>query len=101
MSSSVWYILRTFNCQELKLSQFLTENGCPHFIPMMYAEKPDRQGRAHRVLLPVVHNPCPADGHTKRQEVKALIHTLSATYPDLREKVFSAMRGQRALRVRA
>ena len=56
MSSPVWYILRSFNCQELKVSQFLTEKGKRHFIPMMYAEKPDREGRPRRVLLPVVHN---------------------------------------------
>ena len=74
MSSSVWYILRTFNCQELKLSQFLTENGCPHFIPMMYAEKPDRQGRAHRVLLPVVHNLLFLE---KDRSERSLLHTLS------------------------
>ena len=41
--------------------------------------------------LPVVFNPCPADGYTKRQEVKELIRALSKDYPDLREKVFSAM----------
>lgn len=74
VSSSVWYILRTFNCQELKLSQFLTENGCPHFIPMMYAEKPDRQGRAHRVLLPVVHNLLFLE---KDRSERSLLHTLS------------------------
>lgn len=39
----------------------------------------------------MVFNPCPADGYTKRQEVKELIHSLSKEYPDLREKVFSAM----------
>ena len=46
---------------------------------------------AEKEHLPVVHNPCPADGSTKRQEVKELIHALSKDYPDLREKVFSAM----------
>ncbi len=74
VSSSVWYILRTFNCQELKLSQFLTEKGCPHFIPMMYAEKPDRQGRAHRGLLPVVHNLLFLE---KDRSERSLLHTLS------------------------
>ena len=56
MSSPVWYILRSFNCQELKVSQFLTEKGKHHFIPMMYVEKPDRKGNPRRVLAPVVHN---------------------------------------------
>ena len=56
VSSPVWYILRSFNCQELKVSQFLTEKGKRHFIPMMYVEKSDRKGHSRRVLAPVVHN---------------------------------------------
>ncbi len=41
--------------------------------------------------LPVVHNPCPADKHTKRQEIKELVAVLSKTYPDLKARVFGAM----------
>ena len=41
--------------------------------------------------LPVVKNLCPADGSTKRQEVKELVAELSGRYPDLKEYVFSAM----------
>lgn len=36
--------------------------------------------------IPVVHNPCPANKHTKREEIKNLINKLSTTYPDLRKK---------------
>ena len=41
--------------------------------------------------LPIIHNVCPSDKHTKRQEIKDLIITLSATYPDLKNRVFGAM----------
>ena len=41
--------------------------------------------------LPVVKNPCPADGYTKRQEAKELVAELSQRYPKLKEYVFSAM----------
>jgi tRNA(Ile)-lysidine synthase TilS/MesJ len=44
-----------------------------------------------RLNLPVVHNPCPADGNTKRQEVKDLIAELEERYPKLKEYVFSSM----------
>lgn len=54
--SSVWYAIRTFNCQEMKLSAFLKEKGKTHFIPMTYAEKKTREGKVKRVLVPVVHN---------------------------------------------
>lgn len=55
-SPKVWYALRTFNCQELKISDFLKEKGKIHFIPMTYAEKESREGNIKRVLVPVVHN---------------------------------------------
>ena len=44
-----------------------------------------------KLALPVVKNTCPMDGHSRRQEVKELIVTLQAQYPDLKSKVFGAM----------
>ena len=35
--------------------------------------------------IPVIDNPCPADKHTKRQEMKDLVKILSAKYPHLRQ----------------
>ena len=49
---------------------------------------------AEKCELPVVHNVCPADKHTKRQEVKELIVSLQAQYPDLKSKIFGAMQRQ-------
>ena len=49
------------------------------------------RGAARRQDLPIVKNPCPADGYTKRQEVKELIKTLEKQYPGLRERIFGAM----------
>ena len=43
------------------------------------------------MALPVVHNVCPADKHTKRQEVKELIAALQVQYPDLKTKIFGSM----------
>ena len=53
-----WYALRTFNCQERKISRWLTEKGCAHFIPMTYSEtvKVQEGEKPKRVLVPVVHN---------------------------------------------
>ena len=49
------------------------------------------RGAAQRNHLPVVHNPCPADGFTKRQEVKELVAELEHRYPGLKERVFGSM----------
>ena len=46
---------------------------------------------AAKLNLPIVHNPCPANGETRRQEVKELIESLSERYPDLKQKLFGAM----------
>lgn len=54
--SPVWYILYTFNCQELKVGDYLASKGKTYFIPIMYKEKVTREGKHKRVLLPVVHN---------------------------------------------
>ena len=70
---------------------WLDRMGISQIRPLLYCGEGLIRNAAERNHLPVVFNPCPADGYTKRQEVKELIHTLSKDYPDLREKVFSAM----------
>lgn len=59
--------------------------------PLVYATEQDIRNFARRQELPIVHNPCPADGFTKRQEVKDLLQTLEQTVPDLRAHIFGAM----------
>lgn len=55
MNQSPWYALRTFNCQEQKVSRFLSSKGCEHFIPMTFA--PSEEGTEGPPLLtPAVHN---------------------------------------------
>lgn len=39
-----WYAVRTFNCQELKISDFLKERKKVHFVPMTYVEK-EKEGK--------------------------------------------------------
>ncbi|MBQ1678351.1 MAG: hypothetical protein II062_02310 [Oscillospiraceae bacterium] len=46
---------------------------------------------AEKYELPVVHNTCPADKHTKWEEIKALVYELTGRYPRLKDKVFGAM----------
>ena len=46
---------------------------------------------------PIIKNPCPADGHTKRQDVKMLIKNLNGTFPNLKDKLFSALNNKEQL----
>ena len=70
---------------------YLSRTGVTQIRPMLYVGEQAIEHFAARMQLPVVHNTCPADKHTKRQEVKELIVTLQAQYPDLKTKIFGAM----------
>lgn len=70
---------------------YLDKTGITQIRPMLYLSEKTIGHFADRMNLPVVHNVCPADKYTKRQEVKDLIYTLSATYPDLKDRIFGAM----------
>lgn len=61
--------------------------------PLLYCGEAMIRTAAEKSGLPVVHNPCPADGYTKRQEVKELIKSLDKQYPGLKSRVFGAMQG--------
>ena len=69
----------------------LDRTGVLQIRPLLYCTEAQIISAAQRLSFPVVHNPCPADGFTKRQEVKELLAQLEQQYPHLREKVFGAM----------
>jgi tRNA(Ile)-lysidine synthase TilS/MesJ len=48
---------------------------------------------ARREKIPVIENPCPVSGKTKRHEMAALVEELTSRYPDLRQKFRSAFLG--------
>ncbi len=62
--------------------------------PMVYLSEKYIIGKARELELPVAHNPCPANGLTKRQEMKELLAKLTATVPDAPEKLLSALRNE-------
>ena len=70
---------------------YLDRTGVTQIRPMLYLTEKMVSNFAQEQRLPVVHNVCPSDKHTKRQEVKELIAALSAAYPDLKNRVFGAM----------
>ena len=59
--------------------------------PLLYCGEGMVRGAALRHELPIVHNPCPADGNTRRQEVKELVARLKQDYPNIKDYVFGAM----------
>ncbi len=69
----------------------LDRTGIIQIRPMLYIHEKTVDSFAARQHLPVLENRCPVDKTTKRTEIKELIYTLSATYPDLKERIFGAM----------
>jgi tRNA(Ile)-lysidine synthase TilS/MesJ len=69
----------------------LDRTGIIQIRPKLYIHEKTVDRFAQRMDLPVVHNRCPVDKQTKREEIKGLIYDLSATYPDLKERIFGAM----------
>jgi len=59
--------------------------------PMLYVGEGTIRSLVEKLSLPVVENPCPMNGVSKREEVKTLLKTLSLSYPDLKSKIFGAM----------
>jgi len=70
---------------------YLDRSGVTKIRPLLYVYERDIIGTARRYELPVLENECPANGHTKRQEIKELIRGLGVDYKDLKKLVFSAI----------
>ena len=70
---------------------FLDRKGVTLIRPLLYVPEYYVKSFARRHELPIVHNPCPADGSTKREEVKVLLKDLEKQFPGLRDRVFGAI----------
>lgn len=60
--------------------------------PLIYVNEQDIISFKEVYQLPVVKNPCPVDGYTKREYTKQLIKTLDKDSPGLRDRLFTAIR---------
>ena len=70
---------------------YLDRTGITQIWPLLYCGENLVRHTAQRLDLPVVKNPCPADGATKRQEIKELVYELQGRYPGLKARAFGAM----------
>lgn len=60
--------------------------------PIMYVPEIDIIGFKNKNNIITVKNPCPVDGHTKREQIKNFIATQSKDYDHLSDKVFGAIK---------
>ena len=59
--------------------------------PLMYVLEADVIGFKNKYNLPVVKNPCPADGYTRREYVKQLIQQINRENPGVKKRFFHAI----------
>jgi len=70
---------------------YLDRTDVTQIRPLLYVQEREVRGAARRLELPVVENPCPANGSTQREEMKNLIVQLEKQYPNLKKKIFGAI----------
>lgn len=70
---------------------YLSKTGLTLIRPLVYIDESRIIGFQNRYQLPVVKNLCPADGFTKREEMKQLVKAMNQQYPDYKERVFTAI----------
>lgn len=69
----------------------LDKTGLTVIRPFLYIDEKEIKGFAYKNQIPVFSNPCPADGYTKRQEIKEFIEQSTETFPDIRKNLNSAL----------
>ena len=73
---------------------YLSRTGITQIRPMLYVSEKDIIHHARVLNLPVVKSPCPADGYTKRQDMKELLDYICRRIPNAREQMLSALRNR-------
>ena len=59
--------------------------------PMIYVPEKDIKRVVNRLSLPVITNPCVANGNTERESMKKLVHDIDVQYKGIRDRVFGAI----------
>ena len=71
---------------------FLSGTNLTVIRPMVYSPEKHIIHVCKTLNLPIVKNPCPMDGHSRREEIKQLIASMCKTYPHLKDNMLSALK---------
>lgn len=72
---------------------YLDRTGITQIRPLIYVRECDIKSTANRLGLPVLPKVCPADGVTKREDMKEIIRDLEhRTAPGLKRRLFHAVK---------
>ena len=69
----------------------MSRTGITVIRPLVYLPESHVKHMTHVLDLPVVESPCPANGETRRAEMKELMRKLRQIYPDANERFLHAL----------
>ncbi len=72
----------------------LERTGVTQIRPMAFLSEKQIIHMERKLNLPVVKSPCPANGETRRAEMKELLDALCRKYPNARDQMLSALMNQ-------
>lgn len=70
---------------------YMSRSNVTQIRPLLYLGEGTCRNLADAMNLPVVISTCPLDQTSHRKEIKDLLSTLSAQYPDMKSKIFGSM----------
>ena len=70
---------------------YMSRSGVTVIRPLVYLPEKHVKHMTKELQLPVVTSPCPANGETKRQEMKELMHSLKERFPEAPERFLHAL----------
>lgn len=70
---------------------FLDRSGLHMIRPLVYMEQEVVRELVRLGDMPVIENPCPASGQTKREDIKKILAVLEEKYPNLKKNVIRGL----------
>jgi tRNA 2-thiocytidine biosynthesis protein TtcA len=71
---------------------YLDQKDITVIRPLVYVAEQDISRLCRLLQLPVLENPCPANGYTKRQDMKEIVKQIEKTNPLAKERVITALK---------
>ena len=71
---------------------YLDRTGVYSLRPLLYAKEKDVIHAVRTENIPIIKSECPADGFTKREEMKNLVKYLKKQIPNADERMFTAIK---------
>ncbi|MBO8129108.1 MAG: tRNA 2-thiocytidine(32) synthetase TtcA [Peptococcaceae bacterium] len=70
---------------------YLSNTGLTLIRPLVYVTEKTLASLREKEGLPLIHNPCPYNGNTKREEMKDLVSSITQRYPDFYDKFLTSL----------